>query len=47
VQQRRDVPDDFESDEGRQHENEKRIDQVGAHLLPQGRIPPSSQAWRG
>ena len=39
VQQRRNVADDFESDEGRQHEDEKRVDQVGTHELPQGLKP--------
>ncbi len=38
VQQRRDVADDFKSDESRQHENEQCIDQVGTHVLPQGLI---------
>ncbi len=39
MQQGRDVADDFESDEGRQHEYEKRVDQVGTHVLPRGLKP--------
>src|SRR5580698_668418 len=35
VEQRRDVADDFESDECRQHEDEQRVDQIGTHMLPQ------------
>src|SRR6202158_1384519 len=31
MQQRRNVADDFESNEGRQHENEKGVEQVGIH----------------
>src|SRR6266700_1591518 len=33
MQQRRNVADNFESDESRQHEYEKCIDQVGTHVL--------------
>ena len=31
VQQRGHMPNDFKTDEGRQHENEQRVDQIGTH----------------
>src|SRR3954464_9686421 len=42
VQQRRDVADHFESDKGRQHENEKCINEVGRHQSLGYVIGPSS-----
>jgi hypothetical protein len=36
------VPDDFKTDEASQHENKKRVDQVGIHVSSRFQFPVSN-----